>query len=119
MTSPVSQPIRKYAERAKYAPPQGGSRMWGGPRAVEKSINFGPSLKRLVGHLKPERLILIVVILLAVTGIVMSVVGPKILGRATDVIFTGVIGKQLPAGATKEQVVAGLRAQGQDTYADM
>ena len=45
--------------------------------------------------------------------------GPKILGWATDVIFTGVIGKQLPAGATKEQAVAMLRAQGDDTFADM
>ena len=46
-------------------------------------------------------------------GIVLSVIGPRILGRATDVIFTGVIGKQLPAGATKEQAVAALRARGQ------
>ena len=49
----------------------------------------------------------------------MNVLGPKILGKATDVIFTGVIGKNLPAGATKEQVVAGLRAQGNDTFADL
>ena len=36
----------------------------------------------------------------------MSVIGPQILGWATDVIFTGIIGKNLPAGSTKEQVVA-------------
>jgi len=93
--------------------------MWGGPAPVEKSINFGPSLRRLLGHLHPERLILIVVLGLAVTGIVMSVIGPKILGRATDIIFTGVIGKQLPAGMTKDQVVEGLRASGQGMFADM
>jgi ATP-binding cassette subfamily B protein len=82
-------------------------------------MNFGPSLRRLIGHLRPERAMMVLVILLAVTGIVMSVIGPKILGRATDVIFTGVIGKQLPPGATKQQVIDGLRAQGQDTFADM
>ncbi|MDF2746376.1 MAG: putative transporter permease/ATP-binding protein [Propionibacteriaceae bacterium] len=93
--------------------------MFGGPRPVEKSINFGPSMRRLLGHLAPERMILLGAILLAVTGIVMSVVGPKILGLATDVIFTGVIGATLPAGATKQQVVESLRAQGNNTFADM
>jgi ATP-binding cassette, subfamily B, multidrug efflux pump len=93
--------------------------MWGQARPVEKSLNFFPSLKRLLGHLAPERMILILVVLLAVTGIVMNVLGPKILGMATDVIFTGIIGKNLPGGATKEQVVAELRAQGNNTFADM
>jgi len=111
-------PLTKAPERPKYAPPA-GPRPPGSAIAVEKSMNFGPSLKRLLGHLAPERMVLSFAILLAVVGIVMSVVGPTILGRATDVIFTGVVGKQLPAGATKEQVVASLRAQGQDTYADM
>jgi ATP-binding cassette subfamily B multidrug efflux pump len=41
------------------------------------------------------------------------------LGMATDVIFTGVLGKDLPSGATKEEVVASLRAQGNDRFADM
>ena len=109
----------KAPERPKYAPTGGGPRMWGGPRPVEKSINFGPSMRRLLWHLAPERMILLGVILLAVTGIVMSVLGPKILGLATDVIFTGVIGKTLPAGATKQQVVESLRAQGNNTFADM
>ena len=48
-----------------------------------------------------------------------AVLGPKILGNATNDIFEGVIGKQLPAGVTKDQVVAGLRASGQDQLADM
>ncbi|HEX8488179.1 MAG TPA: ABC transporter transmembrane domain-containing protein, partial [Propionibacteriaceae bacterium] len=108
----------KAPERPKYAPVAQG----GGPfaqRAVEKSISFGPSLRRLLGHLAPERLILVLVIALAVVGILMSVLGPLILGRATDVIFTGIVGKQLTAGARKADVVAGLRASGQGTYADL
>jgi ATP-binding cassette, subfamily B, multidrug efflux pump len=114
------QPVRKAPERPKYGPPAGGGgRMWGQARPVEKSLNFFPSLKRLLGHLAPERMILILVVLLAVAGIVMNVLGPKILGMATDVIFTGIIGKNLPGGATKEQVVAELRAQGNNTFADM
>ena len=107
----------KSAERPKYAPQaQGAARMFG-PRPVEKSINFGPSLKRLLGYMRPERTIIVFVILLAVVGIVMSVVGPKILGRGTDIIFSGVVGQHLPAGVSKDQVVAGLKASGQQRYA--
>jgi ATP-binding cassette, subfamily B, multidrug efflux pump len=122
-TAPASgngQPVRKAPERPKYGPPTtGGGRMWGQARPVEKSLNFLPSLRRLLGHLAPERMILILVVLLAVTGIVMNVLGPRILGMATDVIFTGVLGKNLPSGATKDQVVAALRAQGNGKFADM
>ncbi|MGI8456915.1 MAG: ABC transporter ATP-binding protein [Propionibacteriaceae bacterium] len=107
----------KAPERPKYQPPAGSGPF--GPRAVEKSMTFGPSLRRLVGHLRPERMILSLVILLAVLGITMSVLGPKILGRATDLIFTGIIGKQLPAGATKAEAVESLRAAGNATFADL
>ena len=110
----------KAPERPKYGPPAGGGRMFGQQtRPVEKSLHFFPSLKRLLGHLAPERMILTLVVLLAVTGIAMNVLGPKILGMATDVIFTGVLGKNLPSGASKEQVVAGLRAEGNVKFADM
>ena len=47
------------------------------------------------------------------------VIGPKILGNATNVIFNGVIGKNLPAGMTKAQAIASLRAHGQGQLADM
>ena len=56
-------------------------------------------------RLRPDRLRLAVVVALAVVSVLFSVLGPKILGHATDVIFAGVIGKQLPAGATLEQAV--------------
>ena len=115
----AKQPVAKAPERPKYGPTAGGGRMWGQARPVEKSLNFLPSLKRLLGHLAPERMILILVVLLAVVGVVMNVLGPKLLGMATDVIFTGVIGKSLPSGASKEQVIASLRAQGNDKFADM
>jgi ATP-binding cassette, subfamily B, multidrug efflux pump len=110
--------VQKAPERPKYQP-TGGGRHPGAPMPVEKSLNFGPSLRRLLGHLAPERLVLLFCIALAVGGIVLSVIGPKVLGWATDVIFTGAIGKMLPAGATKEQVIEQLRASGQGTFADL
>ena len=115
-TGSTTAPAKANA-RPKYAPTGGG--FPGAPRATEKSLNFLPSLKRLLGHLAPERAVLAFCILLAVTGIVLNVLGPKILGLATDVIFTGVIGKQLPAGLTKAEAVEALRAQGQGTFADL
>jgi ATP-binding cassette, subfamily B, multidrug efflux pump len=121
-TAPSSgngQTAPRAPERPKYGPPAGSSRMFGQARPVEKSLNFLPSLRRLLGHLAPERMILTLAVLLAVAGIAMNVLGPKILGMATDVIFTGVLGKNLPSGASKEQVVAELRAQGNDQFADM
>ncbi len=107
----------KAAERRR-GPRRGGM----GPHMAptgEKSLNFGPSAKRLVGWLRPERTGVTAGILLTVVAVILTVVGPKILGHATDLVFSGVIGGKLPAGATKEQAVAGLRAAGQGQLADM
>jgi ATP-binding cassette, subfamily B, multidrug efflux pump len=122
MTQNGQQPGAKAPERPKYGPTGGGPagpRIFGGQMAVEKSLNFMPSFKRLLGHLAPERWVLAGVVALAVIGITLNVLGPRILGWATDVIFTGILGKSLPAGMTKEQVVAQLRADGNPTMADL
>ncbi len=85
----------------------------------EKSKNFGPNAKRLMARLRPERTLVSLVVLLAVVSVALSAVGPKILGHATNLIFEGFFGKQLPANLTKDQVVAGLRASGQNQQADL
>ncbi|HZA05641.1 MAG TPA: ABC transporter ATP-binding protein, partial [Propionibacteriaceae bacterium] len=107
----------KAPERPKYGPTGGMGRMMGpGQGTGEKSLNFLSSFKRLLGHLAPERGVLIGVLVLAIVGIAFNVIGPLLLGRATDVIFTGAIGASLPAGLTKEQAVAELRADGNNTF---
>ena len=122
-TSSAATEERKAPERPKYGPGTGGpamgGRMMGGQGTGEKSLNFLPSFKRLLGHLAPERLVLVGVVVLAVVGIAFNVVGPLLLGRATDVIFTGAVGASLPAGISKEQAVAELRAEGNNTLADL
>ncbi|MFF5207877.1 ABC transporter ATP-binding protein [Streptosporangium sp. NPDC000396] len=105
-------------------PPMGGGPFGRGPfggggMPVEKSMNFGPSLRRLVRLLTPERPKLLASIALAVTSVIFGVVGPKILGRATDLIFSGVVGRQLPPGTTTEQAIQGARAAGHDNFADL
>ncbi len=56
---------------------------------------------------------------MGVGGIAISVIGPRILGHATDLLFNGVIGRQLPAGLTKEQAIEAARARGDNTFADL
>ncbi|MGW3608356.1 ABC transporter ATP-binding protein [Micromonospora sp. NPDC005163] len=106
----------------KRLPPgrQGGGPPWAGAgMPAEKSMNFGPSARRLLGRLRPHRLHLAAIITLAVVSVGFSVAGPKILGHATDLIFNGVIGRQLSAGTSTEQAVAAARAGGNDSFADM
>ncbi|MBW4032852.1 MAG: ABC transporter ATP-binding protein [Acidobacteria bacterium] len=86
---------------------------------AEKALNFGPSAKRLLGRLRPERSMIVAVVLLGVVSVVLSVLGPKILGQATNLIFEGFISKSLPAGTTKAQVIAGLKAKGDTQQADL
>jgi ATP-binding cassette subfamily B protein len=99
--------------------------MGGGPgfmaagMPTEKSMNFGPSARRLLRRLAPHRLRVGAVLTLAVASVTLSVLGPKILGRATDVIFAGVVGRQLPEGISREQAVDAARAAGHDNIADM
>lgn len=99
-----------------------GARRGGPPHLSvggEKSREFGPSAKRLLGRLRPERASVLVVVVLAVVSVALSAVGPKILGNATNLIFEGFFGSRLPAGATKEQVIDQLRAGGQGQLADL
>ena len=90
-----------------------------GAMPTEKSMDFLGSSKRLLGMMRPERAIVAGLLTLGVISVTLTVLGPRILGRATDLIFAGVIGGRLPAGTTKEQVVGALRAQGHANQADM
>jgi ATP-binding cassette subfamily B protein len=90
-----------------------------GGMPTEKSLDFRGSGKRLLRLLRPQQVLIVLAVLLGVAGVTLTVVGPKILGQATDLIFAGVLGHQLPAGTTKEAAVAALRAQGHDQQADM
>ncbi|MGW7444489.1 ABC transporter ATP-binding protein [Kitasatospora sp. NPDC054795] len=90
-----------------------------GGQGTEKSMDFKGSGKRVLGLLRPERNTLIGVLLLGVIGIGCAVIGPKILGDATDLIFAGVVGARFQAGTSKEQVVDGLRAHGEGGVADL
>ncbi|MFJ8953470.1 ABC transporter ATP-binding protein [Streptomyces sp. NPDC102381] len=84
-----------------------------------RSMDFKGSGKRLLKRLAAHRTAVVGVLVSVVISVGLSVVGPKILGHATDLLFGGIIGGQMPAGQTKEQVLDGLRAKGDGGMADM
>jgi ATP-binding cassette subfamily B protein len=86
---------------------------------AEKSLDFWPSARRLLGRLAPERALVAVVVALTVASVTFSVLGPRILGAATNIIFSGVIGSRLPAGITQQQAIDAARARGQDGFANL
>jgi ATP-binding cassette subfamily B protein len=101
MTGPLGRPVRGMVQ----AP-------------TERSRDFKGSAVRLVRRLTRSAATA-AVILLGVGGIAIGVIGPRILGHATDLLFNGVIGRQLPAGLTKEQAIEAARARGDNTFADL
>ena len=98
-----------------------------GPRTLAPGMkvrNFSATWKRLIHELRPERWRIGLVIALTAVSVVLNVLAPKVLARATNLIFEGVIGTLLghlglPAGMSGDQLVAALRAAGQDTYVSM
>ncbi|MDQ0077911.1 ABC transporter ATP-binding protein [Arthrobacter oryzae] len=99
-------------------PGQGGP--FGGMNIpAEKAMNFGPSAKRLLGTLRPERAWLLLVLVMGIASVALSVIGPRLLGEGTNLIFAGVVSRELPAGSSKADVIAQLRASGQNQQADM
>ncbi|MEU4897673.1 ABC transporter ATP-binding protein [Streptomyces sp. NPDC044780] len=106
------------APRRGPAPAAGPGRFMGG-QPTERSMDFRGSSRRLLARLRPERGIALLVLALCTVSIGLSVAGPKILGEATDLIFAGIVGRQLPDGVSKDQAVQRLRDRDQGTVADM
>ncbi|HEY0120017.1 MAG TPA: ABC transporter ATP-binding protein [Cellulomonas sp.] len=92
---------------------------FGGAVAPGKADHFKESFGRMLGLLSPYKAALVAVTLMGTAGVILTVLAPRVLGRATDVVFTGFISRTLPAGITQDQAVAGLRASGQDRLAGM
>lgn len=103
--------------------PERHHRGFGGGRAaavsVERAKDFWGTLRRLVAYLKPQALAIIFVIIFTILSVVFTVSAPKIIGKATNVLFEGIVSKQLSANMTKDQIIADLKDKGQDQLAEM
>ena len=100
MSAPTQQPKAQTGPGERATPARGpgpGPAAARGPgafmagRSVEKSLDFRGSGMRLLRTLRPQQHLIIGAVLLAVGSVVLSVIGPKVLGRATDIIFAGVL----------------------------
>ena len=81
------------ARRGSFGP-GGGAGM-----PTERTENFGVVVRRLGGILGGEKARLMVVFVLTVTSVVLVVLGPRLLGQATDIIVSGVAGEGIDFGA--------------------
>jgi ATP-binding cassette, subfamily B, multidrug efflux pump len=100
-------------------PPGGGARKMGSATIAQKPMSFVRSGKRVLGRLRPQRGRIIAVIVAGVLSVALWALGPKVLGRATDLVFSGVIGSNLPVDISKQQAVDAATAQGQDRFAEL
>ncbi|MFB7170291.1 ABC transporter ATP-binding protein [Streptomyces sp. NPDC056254] len=94
-----------------------GGRMMMGP--AQRSLDFRGSGRRLLAQLAQDRAKLWGMVLAVVGSVACAVVGPKILGEATDLVFAGIVGREMPAGVTKQQALEAMRARGDEGMADM
>jgi ATP-binding cassette subfamily B protein len=77
-------------------PPQeqgGGMRFSSAGMPAERSKDFGATTRRLLARLRQERWLVAVAILMTIGSVTMSVMLPKILGSATDVIVRAVVSR--------------------------
>jgi ATP-binding cassette subfamily B protein len=110
----------KETERVVAGPGGPGRGPFGGGMVGQKAATFWPSARRLLGRMATERPKLVGVLALALGSVTLTAFGPKILGHATDLIFGGLVGRQVLAhGGSQDQAVRALRAQGHDDKADM
>jgi ATP-binding cassette subfamily B protein len=86
---------------------------------AEKALDFKGSSKRLLRLLRPHRIQLFGILALGIIGVALNVVGPKVLGNATDLIFAGFVSSKIPANVTKAEIVQQLRDHGSNLQADL
>ncbi|HKS91849.1 MAG TPA: ABC transporter ATP-binding protein [Tepidiformaceae bacterium] len=84
-------------EQAVAPPPssgQPGMRFGSAGMPAERARDFGLTTRRLLARLRDERWLIVVAITMTVFSVGMSVLLPKILGQATDVIVHAVVGRK-------------------------
>ena len=68
--------------------PMGGMQVGGG-----KAKDFKGTVSKLLKYLKPYRISIITVLIFAIGSAAFSIIGPKILGKATTKLFEGLVSK--------------------------
>ena len=118
-TTPAAVDGLSEEDLALAASAQASSDDWSAGPPPGRANAFWPSFTRMLALLAPFRIQLVMAGLASVVSVVLTVIAPKVLGLATNIVFEGAISSRLPAGATKEQAVESLIASGHGDMADM
>jgi len=70
-----------------------------GMMIVEKPKSFKKAMKTFLKYLAPYRFALIMVLIFAIASTVFGIIGPKMLGNATTILFKGIVAKATQPGA--------------------
>ncbi len=88
-----------------------------------KADNFGKSFGRLIGLLKPHAVAFVFVSILGAIGVLLSVIAPKVLGEATNIIFEGVISRSWATSSRparrRPRSSSALQSAGQNDFANI
>lgn len=90
-----------------------------GHSAPRQAKHFGASARRLLGLLAPHKFAMVAIMAFVALSVLLNVYAPRVTGQAMDVIFSGAVSSQMPAGTSQDDVINELRAQGDNTFADM
>ncbi|MGE5675502.1 MAG: ABC transporter ATP-binding protein [Mycobacterium leprae] len=90
-------PGRGNGPRAGFGP--GGGHGFGG--SGEKAKDFKGTAKRLLRYMRARQMQLLAVLITAIFGTVFSIVGPKIMGKATTKLFQGIMMKMMHVPGAK------------------
>ena len=118
-TTPAAVDGLSEEDLALAASAQASSDDWSAGPPPGRANAFWPSFTRMLALLAPFRIQLVMAGLASVVSVVLTVIAPKVLGLATNIVFEGAISSRLPAGTTKEQAVESLIASGHGEMADM
>lgn len=97
--------------------PRGPMAAMSGP--PQRATHFRQTLNVVLARLLRQRAAVVGVVVLAIASTAFAVVGPKLLGQATDIVFRGYLADQFPATMTQQQVIDQLMARGQDQLAEI
>ena len=70
---------------------RGAAPMWGRNMPTEKAKDFKGSMRNLAAYLGAEKFVIALISVVAIASTVLAVLGPRILGGATDEIFEGLM----------------------------
>lgn len=85
----------------------------------QRARHVGPTLRKLGRAFKPHGVLGTAAAAAIIAATVLTIVAPYVLGKATDLVYSGFISLTMESGQSKAHVVAELRAKGQTSRADM